>query len=210
MRLTPGLNRVLRRVGERIVEIDHPARPARRNGAKTDALDAVRAAREALTRPHLGEPRRGDDREALRVLNSTTEGAVHACTQATNAVHALVVTAPEATGDRQRELSTTMLLRRCANDINTDIGTLVASGTIRPMVQQAMDTVRNSGNESVHPGELNLNDDAELALALFGLVNLIADEAITQPRKVQDLYSRMPARKLDGVKQRDGAEVSES
>ncbi len=110
-----GLCRVLRRLGERIIEIDHPARPARRNGAKTDALDAVRAAREALTRPHLGEPRRGDDREALRVLNATREGAVHACTQATNAVHALVVTAPEAIRDRLRELSTTMLLRRCVN-----------------------------------------------------------------------------------------------
>ena len=38
-----GLCRVLRRLGERVIEIDHPARPARRNGSKTDALDAVRA-----------------------------------------------------------------------------------------------------------------------------------------------------------------------
>jgi transposase len=109
-----GLCRVLRRLGERVIEIDHPARPARRNGSKTDALDAVRAAREALSRPHLGEPRQGDDREALRVLNVTRESAVHACTQATNAVHALVVGAPEQVRDRLRGLSTTMLLRRCA------------------------------------------------------------------------------------------------
>jgi hypothetical protein len=108
-----GLSRELRRRGEWVIEIDHPARPARRNGSKTDTLDAVRAAREALARPHLGEPRRGDDREALRVLNTTRESAVHACTQATNAVHALVVTAPESTRDRLRHLSTKMLLRRC-------------------------------------------------------------------------------------------------
>ena len=109
-----GLCRVSRRLGERVIEIDHPARPARRNGSKTDALDAVRAAREALSRPHLDEPRQGDDREALRVLNATRESAVHACTQATIAVHALVVGAPEQVRDRLRDLSTTMLLRRCA------------------------------------------------------------------------------------------------
>lgn len=38
-----GLCRVLRRLGERVIEIDHPARPARRNGSKTDAIDAIRA-----------------------------------------------------------------------------------------------------------------------------------------------------------------------
>lgn len=109
-----GLCRVLRAAGERIIEIDHPARPARRNGSKTDALDAVRAAREALSRPMLGEPREGDDREALRVLTTTREGAVHARTQATNAVHALVVAAPDSIRDRLRDLTTLQLLRRCA------------------------------------------------------------------------------------------------
>jgi transposase len=39
---------------------------------------------------------------------------VHACTKATNAVHALVVGAPEQVRDRLRGLSTAMLLRRCA------------------------------------------------------------------------------------------------
>jgi hypothetical protein len=90
-------------------------------------------------------------------------------------------------------------------NINDEIGALVAGGTLRPMIQQAMDTVRIAGNESVHPGELNLNDDRELALALFGLVNLIADEAITQPRKVKELYDRMPEGKRSGVAQRDAA-----
>jgi transposase len=39
--------------GQAVVESDRPARPARRNGATTDHLDAVGAAREALGRDHL-------------------------------------------------------------------------------------------------------------------------------------------------------------
>src|SRR5215211_2509389 len=39
--------------GEWVVEVDRPARPARRNGAKSDELDAIRAAHEALARDHL-------------------------------------------------------------------------------------------------------------------------------------------------------------
>jgi transposase len=61
-----------------MVEIDRPARPARRNGAKTDDLDAVRAAREALGRDHLAQPRRRGDREAIRVLLTTRHSAMRA------------------------------------------------------------------------------------------------------------------------------------
>jgi hypothetical protein len=41
-----GLTTYLLERGEWVVEIDRPARPARRNGAKSDPLDAARAARE--------------------------------------------------------------------------------------------------------------------------------------------------------------------
>ncbi|OOK74042.1 transposase family protein [Mycobacterium kansasii] len=51
-----GLTTHLLGRGEWVVEIDRPARPARRDGAKSDDLDAVRAAREALTREHLAAP----------------------------------------------------------------------------------------------------------------------------------------------------------
>jgi transposase len=42
---------------------DRPTRAARRNGAKSDELDAIRAAREALAREPFAQPRaRGDRR----------------------------------------------------------------------------------------------------------------------------------------------------
>src|SRR5438045_261168 len=61
-----GLTAYLLEQGE-WVEIDRPARPARRNGAKPDTLDAYRAAREALARPHLAQPPRRGVRDRLRV-----------------------------------------------------------------------------------------------------------------------------------------------
>ena len=71
-----GLTSALLEQGEWVIEVDRPRRPARRNGAKSDELDALRAAREALGRAHLAQPRRRGDREALRVLLCTREAAV--------------------------------------------------------------------------------------------------------------------------------------
>jgi hypothetical protein len=70
-----GVTAFLRAHGERVVEVGRPKRPPRRTGAKSDALDAVRAAREALAQDHLGVPRRRGDREALRVLLATRHSA---------------------------------------------------------------------------------------------------------------------------------------
>jgi len=95
-----GLTTYLLEQGEWVVEIDRPRRPARKNGAKSDALDAIRAAREALGREHLTQPRRRGSREALRVLLATRRGAIGARTRSVTALHALVVNAPEGSGPR--------------------------------------------------------------------------------------------------------------
>jgi transposase len=47
-----GLGAFLQAHGERVVEVGRPKRPSRRTGAKSDALDAIRAAREALAHDH--------------------------------------------------------------------------------------------------------------------------------------------------------------
>ncbi|ORC13871.1 IS110 family transposase, partial [Mycobacterium kansasii] len=84
-----GLTTHLLGRGEWVVEIDRPARPARRDGAKSDDLDAVRAAREALTREHLAAPRARGDREAMRVLLAAREGAILARTKAIGQLKAM-------------------------------------------------------------------------------------------------------------------------
>lgn len=109
-----GLTTYLLEQGEWVVEIDRPARPARRNGAKSDELDAVRAAREALSREHLAQPRKRGDREALRVLLATREGAVLSRVRAITLLHGLVVNAAEGIRNQLRHLDTDDLLNRCA------------------------------------------------------------------------------------------------
>ncbi len=42
---------------EIVVDLDRPKRAQRRNGAKSEHFDAIRAAREALSRPRLGNHR---------------------------------------------------------------------------------------------------------------------------------------------------------
>jgi transposase len=117
-----GLTTHLLEQGESVAEIDRPARPARRTGAKTDALDAVRAAREALARDHLAQPRRRGAREALRVLLATREGAITARTRAICHLKALVVNAPEGLRRSLRHLSTGDLLDHCARLRRTPAG----------------------------------------------------------------------------------------
>jgi transposase len=108
-----GLTRFLRAAGEEVVEVERPVRSARRIG-KSDALDAVRAARDVLAREQQIEPRAHGDREAIRVLLATRQGAVVARTQAINQLRALVVTAPEPLRSRLTGLPAGALLDRCA------------------------------------------------------------------------------------------------
>ena len=96
----------------------------------------------------------------------------------------------------------THILGSESTDINRDIGLLVQRG-LNPTIQQALDVVRVIGNESVHPGELNLKDDRDTALALFGLINAAANQLITHPKEVSALYSTLPPAKLQGIDARD-------
>lgn len=109
-----GFTTYLLEQGEWVVEIDRPKRPARRNGAKSDDLDAVRAAREALARDRLAQPRRRGTREAIRVLLCTREGAVRARSRAVCHLQALIVNAPAQLRDQLRRDTVDAQIERCA------------------------------------------------------------------------------------------------
>jgi hypothetical protein len=87
-------------------------------------------------------------------------------------------------------------------NINADIKALVAAG-LPPKVQEALDSVRVIGNESVHPGTIDLKDDRDTANQLFRLVNFIAQKMITEPKEIDEIYNGLPTDKLKGIKDRD-------
>jgi transposase len=109
-----GLTTFLDQHGERTIEIGRLVRRNGRSRAKSDPLDAIEAAREALSQPRQASPRAAGEREALRVLVNTREGAVLARTAAINQLRALIVAAPEPLREKLRGLTFAELVARCA------------------------------------------------------------------------------------------------
>jgi transposase len=108
-----GLTRSLRAQGEPVLEVGRLHRE-RRAAGKTDALDAVRAARSVLAQTKLVEPRAGGEREALRALMAAREGAVDAKGAGLCQLRDLLITTPEPLRSELRPLSRAQLLRRLA------------------------------------------------------------------------------------------------
>lgn len=93
-------------------------------------------------------------------------------------------------------------LGESGENINDDIANLVKKG-LSPTIQKALDTVRVIGNNAIHAGELDLKDDNETAIALFGLVNLITEVMITQPKEVEQLFGKIPKGAKEAIDKRD-------
>lgn len=87
-------------------------------------------------------------------------------------------------------------------NINDDIQQLVENG-LSLKIQKSLDIVRVIGNESVHPGMLDLKDDKKTAAILFRLLNLIVFDRIIQPKQIDELYGKLPPEKLRGIEERD-------
>lgn len=87
--------------------------------------------------------------------------------------------------------------------IDTDIAKLVKKG-LDVRIQRALDIVRVIGNESVHPGQIDMRDNVGTAEKLFALVNLVADAMISQPKHIAEMYGDLPEEKRKAIERRDG------
>lgn len=87
-----GLVTVLTEAGETVVEAGGLKRV---RGAKSDRIDAIRAARQALGRDYQGAPRSGGLREALRMVFACRQGVLVSRTKSINELKSLIVVAPE-------------------------------------------------------------------------------------------------------------------
>ena len=109
-----GLSRYLAAAGEQVAEIDGSHCLGKRRAGKSDAIDAVRAARELLARPHAGQMRADGDREALRLLLIGRDHAVQAAKTARAALASILVTAPAPLREQLRHLPAQRRPAACA------------------------------------------------------------------------------------------------
>lgn len=93
-------------------------------------------------------------------------------------------------------------LGELGKNIDDDIASLVAKG-LDPLVQQSLDIVRVVGNEAVHPGTIDLRDDQGTAQRLFELVNIIAQQMISHPKAIRDMYEKLPEAKRKAIDARN-------
>ncbi|MCU1398734.1 MAG: mobile element protein [Acidimicrobiales bacterium] len=135
-----GLARHLIELGEVVIELDRPNRPARRHGAKSDPLDAVRAAREALARNYLAQPRSRGQRAALSVLLTVRAMAVQSAGDAQRQLQSLIVSAPEHLRQRFAGQTTHAIVTTASNleiDPSWDRESRVIAGALRSLAQRS-------------------------------------------------------------------------
>jgi len=83
-------------------------------------------------------------------------------------------------------------LGKDGKNINADIRSLSEDNVLPPMVIKVADTVRITGNNAVHPGEMSEEDFDHIASKLFDLLNFIVKKAITEPKELEALYQKIP------------------
>jgi hypothetical protein len=86
-------------------------------------------------------------------------------------------------------------------NINSDIAALVKKG-LPPQVQKSLDIVRVTGNNAVHPGQIDA-DSIEVVGSLFSLLNVVVEYMITLPNQINQTYESLPEPARDAIEKRD-------
>src|SRR6476659_5476723 len=111
-----GLARHLRGQGLVVIEVDRPNRQERRRNGKSDELDAIEAARAALSGRASGIAKSADgDVEAIRVLLVARRSSRNVRIKYLNQIRHLGFTAPDELRERLRDVPADQLARTAAS-----------------------------------------------------------------------------------------------
>ena len=88
-------------------------------------------------------------------------------------------------------------------DLNQCISNMVKNKELSHQIQQALDYCRVIGNNAVHPGEIEIEEDTDQVSSLFSLINDIAYEMLTKPKELNEKYSSLPPKSLQQIQNRD-------
>jgi hypothetical protein len=138
-----GVTRHLTDKGIRVVEVDRPNRQARHRAGKTDAIDAIAAARAALTGTATGVPKsRTGNIEAIRVLTVARRSAANEWIAVVNQIRHVTFTAPDEIRARFIGLSPITLVRTTAalkpRGTDPDVVRFTTLSTLRELGRRAL------------------------------------------------------------------------
>ena len=88
-------------------------------------------------------------------------------------------------------------------NINDDIRSLVEKKVLSGQVIKVADTLRITGNNAVHPGQISDKDFDRVAGKMFDLINAIVEETITKPKMWNNLYEQMPENARNAAEAQD-------
>ena len=88
-------------------------------------------------------------------------------------------------------------------NINDDIRSLVEKKVLSGQVIKVADTLRITGNNAVHPGQISDEDFDRAAAKMFDLINFIVKKAITEPKELDELYQLMPENARNAAEEKD-------
>ncbi len=110
-----ALARQLRAAGITVIEVNQPDKATRRRHGKTDAIDALAAARAVLSGRATAVAKTGDGPvEMVRMFKLAKGSAIKSRTQAINQLKAVLVAAEPVVREALSGLSTPILVRQCA------------------------------------------------------------------------------------------------
>ena len=101
-------------------------------------------------------------------------------------------------------------LGKDGENINADIRSLAEDNVLPPMVIKVADTVRITGNNAVHPGEMSEQDFDFVSSKLFDLLNFIVKKAITEPNELNALYNKVPEKPRAAAEAQDQKRKAQS
>ena len=136
-------------------------------------------------------------------IHSDCPNAVSSIVEEARSVHAYSPKAAAALLRLALQVFLMESLELPGKNINDEIASLVKDQRISPRIQKAMDILRVIGNNAVHPGQIDLDDDPQIAYSLFGLINLIVEETITRDKHINALYEGLPETAKKSIEKRD-------
>ena len=105
----------------------------------------------------------------------------------------VVVDSPRAAGALMRLALEKLLKEINKNELklNENVNKLIGTG-IPEQLAKALTILRVNGNDIMHTGEIKILEKKDDVLYLFDLFNMIVEELITRPKKINESYSKIP------------------